>query len=112
MRKSIFDIVTKSINISNEVDRIFTMSLKEKILYNSYVYYTLFDFVDDFCFKKWEHRGHFVDVKDFVEALDYNNIRNDAKNGNIDAFMILIELTYNFWNLAYRNLMDKNTGTK
>lgn len=112
MRKSIFDIVTKSINISNEVDRIFTMSLKEKILYNSYVYYTLFDFVDDFCFKKWEHRGHFVDVKDFVEALDYNNIRNDAKNGNIDAFMILIELTYNFWNLAYRNLMDKNTETK
>ncbi len=112
MRKSIFDIAAKSINISNEVDRIFTMSIKEKNLFNSYTYYTLFDFVDNFCFKKWEHRGHFVDVKDFIEALEYNNIRNDAKRGNIDAFMILIELTYNFWNLAYRNLIDKSTGSK
>ena len=52
MRKSIFEIASESINMSNEVDRIVNMSLTEKSMYR-YGSYTLFNFVDEYCFKKW-----------------------------------------------------------
>lgn len=109
MRKSIFDIASASINISNEVDRIVSMSLKEKSTYSSPYDRTLFEFVDERCFKDWTYRGHFVDVKDFLEAIDYNEIKKSAKNGDTEAFMTLIELTYNLWNLAYHDIMNKNS---
>lgn len=112
MRKSIFDIAAKSINISNEVDRIVTMSLSEKNLYYAPYDYTIFEFVDKYCFRDWDYRGHFVDVKDFLESIEYNSIRKDAKNGDINAFMTLIELTYNFWLLTHNNLSSEGTHSK
>ena len=112
MRKSIFDIASASINISNEVNRIVSMSVKEKTTYYSPYDLSLFEFVDNRCFRDWAHRGHFVDVKDFIESIDYNEIKEDARNGNIEAFMTLIELTYNFWNLAHRDIIDEKTDSK
>lgn len=109
MRKSIFDIASASINISNEVDRIVAMSIKENSTYSSPYERTLFEFVDEHCFRDWSYRGHFVDVKDFLEAVDYNAIIKSAKSGNTEAFMTLIELTYNLWSLAYRDIMDEKT---
>lgn len=111
MRKSIFDIASSSINISNEVDRIVSMSVKEKSTYSPPYDRTLFEFVDERCFKDWTYRGHFVDVKDFLEAISYNEIRESAKNGDVEAFMTLIELTYNLWNLAYHDIVDQKTTT-
>lgn len=109
MRKSIFDIASASINISNEVDRIVSMSAKEKSTYSPPYDLTLFEFIDKCCFRDWSYRGHFVNVVDFLETVNYNEIKKDAKNGDTDAFMTLIELTYNFWNLAYRDIMDKDS---
>lgn len=109
MRKSIFDIASASINISNEVDRIVSMSAKEKSTYSPPYGLTLFEFIDKCCFRDWSYRGHFVNVVDFLETVNYNEIKKDAKNGDTDAFMTLIELTYNFWNLAYRDIMDKDS---
>lgn len=111
MRKSIFDIASSSINISNEVDRIVSMSVKEKNTYSPPYDRTLFEFVDERCFKDWTYRGHFVDVKDFLEAISYNEIKVSAKNGDVEAFMTLIELTYNLWNLAYHDIVDQKTTT-
>lgn len=112
MRKSIFDIATKSINISNEVDRIVTMSLSEKNLYYPPYDLTVFDYVDKYCFRDWDYRGHFIDVKDFLDSIEYNSIKKDAKSGDINAFMTLIELTYNFWNLTHNNLSSEGTYGK
>lgn len=109
MRKNIFDIASASINISNEVDRIVAMSVKENSTYYPPYDRTLFEFVDEYCFRDWSYRGHFVDVKDFLEAVDYNEIKKSAKNGDTEAFMTLIELTYNLWSLAYRDIMDKES---
>lgn len=110
MRKSIFDIASASVNMSNEVDRIVTMSIKEKNTYSFPYERSLFDFVDERCFNSWNHRGHFVDVEDFLEAVDYKGIQRMAKGGDVNAFMTLIELTYNFWNLAYRAIFDEKTN--
>lgn len=109
MRKNIFEIASASINISNEVDRIVTMSIQEKNTYSPPWNRTLFEFVDERCFKEWSYRGHFVDVKDFLESVDYNEIKKAAKNGDVDAFMTLIELTYNFWHLANEDISDERT---
>lgn len=109
MRKSIFDIASASINISNEVDRIVSMSIKEKSTYSSPYDRTLFDFVDERCFRDWSYRNHFINVNDFLEAINYNEIIKSAKNGDTEAFMTLIELTYNLWNLAYHDIMDEKS---
>lgn len=66
MRKSIFDIASASINISNEVDRIVSMSAKEKSTYSPPYDLTLFEFIDKCCFRDWSYRGHFVNVVDFL----------------------------------------------
>ena len=112
MRKSIFDIASASINISNEVDRIVSMSVEEKSTYYAPYELTLFEFVDQRCFRDWSYRGHFVNVKDFLEAVNYNEIIKSAKNGDTEAFMILIELTYNLWSLAYYDIIDKDSSSK
>ena len=112
MRRNIFDIASASINMSNEVDRIVAMSIKEKTTYYPPYDLSLFTFVDKRNFRNWTYRGHFVDVKDFLEAIDYNEIKRAAKNSDVDAFMSLIEVTYNFWNLAYHDIIDEKTGSK
>lgn len=112
MRKSIFDIASASINISNEVDQIVSMSVEEKSTYYPPYDLTLFEFVDQRCFRDWNYRGHFVNVKDFLEAVNYNEIIKSAKNGDTEAFMILIELTYNLWSLAYCDIIDKDSLSK
>lgn len=112
MRKSIFDIASASINISNEVDRIVSMSVEEKSTYYPPYDLTLFEFVDQRCFRDWNYRGYFVNVKDFLEAVNYNEIIKSAKNGDTEAFMILIELTYNLWSLAYCDIIDKDSLSK
>ena len=56
-RKSIFDIASSSINLPDEVSRIIIMSTKEEILQYSINDYTLFAFVNKFCFRDWEYRN-------------------------------------------------------
>lgn len=109
MRKSIFDIVTESIDMKSETNRLVTMSSEEKALFSNFCYYTLFDYVDEYCFSEWVQRGHFVDVDDFLEALEYDDLKEKATR-NVDAFLTLIELIYNFWELSHGQFDDDEKG--
>lgn len=92
MRKSIFDIVAENMDMESEANRLVTMSSEECVLVvNTYTDETLFNYIDAYCFKEWEHRGHFVDVDDFLEALRYDDLKEDATH-NVDALLTLIEL--------------------
>lgn len=100
MRRSIFDIVSDSMDLKTEVQRIIKMSSVENVLcVNDYSYKTLFDFVDIYCFKRWKSRGHCLNVKDFLCALYYEQLK---KNAEVDAnsMLTLVELVYNFWYLS------------
>lgn len=109
MRKSIFDIVAESVDMESEANRLIAMSSKETVLVPcAYTYKTLFDYVDEYCFKEWEQRGHFVDVDDFLEALGYEDLKKEATH-NVDALLTLIELIYNFWELSHNQF---NAGGK
>lgn len=110
MRKSIFEIASSNINMENEADRIVQMSLSEKTLcISDYTYKSLFAFVDEYCFEEWEYRNHFVDVKDFLESIDFVAIKKAAAN-DLDALLTLIELVYNFWNLSLQKFNDEDKG--
>ena len=111
MRKNIFDIVSENVDMESEVDRIIQISQKENVLYNSRRCYSLFEYIDAYCFKNWNYRGHFVDVDDFLFTLDYEQIKIDAED-NIDSFMTLIELVYNFWQLSYYDLCNEDCKLK
>lgn len=107
MRKSIFEIVSDSINMESEATRILNMVENEKILCRSnYSYYRLFEFVDEFCFKEWEYRGHFINVDDYFMALNYKELKKNALH-DVEALLTLIELVYNFWNLSHQKLYEK-----
>ena len=112
MRKSIFDIVAENMDMESEANRLVTMSSEECVLVvNTYTDETLFNYIDAYCFKEWEHRGHFVDVDDFLEALRYDDLKEDATH-NVDALLTLIELIYNFWELYRKQFHDTKKGYK
>lgn len=106
MRKSIFDIVAESIDMESETNRLVAMSSKEKVLVvDDYNYISLFDYVNEYCFEDWVQRSHFIDVDDFLEALEFGTLKDEATR-NVDAFLTLIELIYNFWELAHNKFYD------
>jgi len=112
MRKSIFDIVAESIDMESEANRLISMSSEEHVLViDSYPYKTLFDYVDEYCFKEWAQRSHFVDVDDFLQALEFEGLKDEAAY-NVDAFLTLVELIYNFWELSHNKFYDDEKGHK
>ena len=90
-----------------DTERLIKMAQSENVLcvaeFNDY---TLFNFVDEYCFKEWKYRSRYLNVEDFLYALDYMVLVEDAKF-NIEAHLTLIELIYNFWNLANNKFEDK-----
>ena len=110
MRKSIFDIVAESIDMESETNRLVAMSSEENVLViNSYPHKTLFDYVDEYCFKDWAQRSHFIDVDDFLQALEFEDLKDEAAY-NVDAFLTLVELIYNFWELSHNKFDDDEKG--
>lgn len=108
MRKSIFDIAAERLDMNSDTDRLIALATTEKTLYDGYFQksYTLFDYVDDCCFSRWRYRGRYINAKDFLNALDFDNLVQMARH-NLEKHLTLIELIYNFWNLAY-NELDKD----
>ena len=107
MRKSIFDIVADKLDMESDTHRLVTMAKSEKTLCtNRYTYYSVFKFVDEFCLSDWNYRSRYMNVDDFLEALNFNVLVEDAKY-DVEAHLTLIELIYNFWNLAHNKFIDK-----
>lgn len=112
MRKSIFDIVSENVDIKSEVRRIHQVANVEKTLcVDDYMYRTIFKFVDEYCFEEWDHRGHFINVDDFLQALDFKNLITQAQRDS-ESLLTFIELVYNFWNLCDQKFYDKEKGFK
>lgn len=108
LRKSIFDIVAEKLDMQGDTERLQKMAEVENTLYmKGRGYYTLFQFVNEYCFKEWKHRSRYIDVGDFLRALNYRTLVQDAKF-IIEKHLTLIELIYNFWNLAYNMFDDED----
>ena len=106
MRKSIFDIVAENMDLENEAERIVAMAEDEKVLDDRFnTRYTLFQFVNKYCFHDWAFRNHCVDVDDFLNTLDFDELKESASY-DVDSMLTLIELIYNFWILSEQKVND------
>lgn len=111
MRKSIFEIAKENENLERDVKRIVRLLKDEKIIFDGSSMvdddYTLFEFVDNFCFLDWKNRGHCIDLQDFLMGIGYREIEDMAPYH--ETYMLLfIEIVYNFWELA-RKKINKST---
>lgn len=92
--------------MAGDTFRLVTMAESEKTLCtNRHTYYSVFEFVDEFCFRDWKYRSRYMNVNDFLESLDFGELVKDAE-WDIESHLTLIELIYNFWNLANNMLED------
>ncbi len=106
MRKSIFELVAEKVNSAEDIKRIITMFEDEKTVKRA-GYYSIKKYVDEYCFRDWSWRNHFIDVNDYLKALDYNGLKKNAPV-DIDSMLTLIELVYNFWNLTNEDFYDED----
>lgn len=112
MRKSIFDIVSERVDIKSEVHRIIQIAKNENTLCVNEVWHqTIFKFVNKYCFGEWTHRGHFINVNDFLYALDFERLTKQAET-DPESLLTFIELVYNFWYLSRKKFDDKEKGYK
>lgn len=111
-RSNIFEILAKTFDIEKEVNRIDDLFDSEEVLVRDNGYnrqqYTIKNFVDTFCFADWKNRGHCIDMDDFLETINYDNHCGFARLGDIDDFLLFIEVVFNCWKLAelYMNAND------
>lgn len=95
--------------MNGDTDRLVTMARWEDTLcLDDDTYFNLFQFIDIFCFKNWAHRSRFINVNDFLGALRFDNLVREARY-DIESHLTLIELVYNFWNLANNLLVDEDS---
>lgn len=107
-RRNIFDVLQENTDLTSEIDRIKNLfDSIDTIDENSVFSYTIYDFVDEYLFDMWKHRGHCLDADDFLRTLNYKSIVRDAPYKE-DQLLLLIEITYNFWWLA-DNAIETNS---
>lgn len=112
MRKSIFDIVSEKLDMNSDTDRLISMAETEKTIeLIGFGGQTIFHFVDLYCFKEWKHRSRYIDLSDFLKALDYTSLKVQAKS-DVETHLMLIELLYNIWYLAKNKSYDREFKTR
>ena len=103
-RKSIFELLAEQDNLEKEANRIDILFDTERTLVEDRgpvdEDYTLKRFVDIFCFENWKNRGHCINLRDFLECIDYDEYYERAMDNDIDAFLVLIEIIFNCWKMA------------
>ncbi len=103
-RASIFQRVADNYSLEREADRICHLFEYEKLLCYCGIDYTIKDYVDQYCFARWKNRGHCIDLNDYLEAVEYDQLLEDAEWEDIGAYLTLIELIMNMWKMVEQEL--------
>lgn len=117
-RKSIFDVISSKMDLENEAERIQMLYESECINFVNYVanekHYvthtitkkmTLSDFVDEYVFPKWKHRGRCISQYDLLIELGLNDlIDNGFKNVELLELLLYFEFISNM--VYYSNKVE------
>jgi len=116
MRQSIFDKMnTSEINYSQEMLRVHRFFSEEKIIIVdraegfSYEYLPIENYINEFLFFNWEHRGTFLSTHDLRAELHIS--KKEIVNNNIDIMLNYFEFVINMTNLL-RTVEDLNFDEK
>ncbi len=99
MRRNIFDIVNEQYDLRRQIGHLVSKINETDMVSDGPCAYTLFDFVEEYCFEKWKHRGCFFELDDFLNALDYDEIIENQLDDS-ENWLIVIELFYNMYFLV------------
>lgn len=113
MRKHFLDVLQELNTIEREVERIWDLFYSDSSIYieESYDSYSVYDFVDEFCFSDWKKRNHYVDMSDLFDTIRITDLRKKASK-NTEDFLLFIELIYNFWKIAEIYVEKEDSGCK
>lgn len=99
-RKSIFEIVADTFDLSRELVRIKRLFEKETVVYMPYEFdHSVLEYVKSAGFSAWKNRGRCVDADDFLSLLGYKKLWQSAETDELDLFLLL-EIVYNFWHIV------------
>lgn len=109
MRDNIFTILKKNTNFKGDVYRIHRLMTEESIIIdNGHYAMTLENFVNKYCFCTWLGRGHCVDLEDFKQTLNFDDLLITLENFDednsefINCFVNYLEYGLNLLFLADR----------
>ena len=105
MRKSIFQIIKDNDDLGRKIQRIVQFFQTEQLVVlqtnSTKEAYTMKRVMDEGLFKMWKQRGYCVDVDDFLDSLDFDKL---SENDDMESFIIVVEIVYNFWMLIYTKI--------
>jgi hypothetical protein len=112
-RASIFEKIKSNFDLEKELDRLDSLFTQRRCIYldfdNRINNLNLKTFIDLYCFSTWTNRGHFLDLNDCLETLNFEELLVLAPFDE-DALIDLLELYYNLYQLALEYLdEDRNT---
>ena len=108
MRKNIFQIIEENDDLGRKIERIVQLFQTEQLVVlqtnNGKESYTMKAVMDEGLFKMWKQRGYCVDVEDFLDSLDFDDL---CENDDIESFVMIVEVVYNFWMLIYTQIYKR-----
>ena len=94
-RSTIFEKLASGWSISKEVERIQELIFeRDTVKAFNHTRMTIARTVDYYLFDNWSKRGHCLDFDDFLDDMDYENLKERAKI-DIESQLDFLELCYN-----------------
>lgn len=111
-RTNIFELLSANNSFERDAERITTLATEvpfAKKGEEGVLVYSLFDFVDKYCFRRWANRGRCINVYDFLDTIGVGNAL-DCEPDSYDSFFVFVEAIYNFWYLAMNHLKSGHSS--
>jgi len=100
-RTNLFDLLAAHFDISTELNRIEHLLEAEDVIRTSpRDSYTVYEYVEKFCFDNWKNRGRCLNLEDFLEVVEYSALWQSALHDFKDL-LLLLEIVYNFWYMVH-----------
>lgn len=95
-RRNIFELIQQNNSIELDIKRIHNLCFKEYSINVGMMKKTVIGFFEHFCFDRWKHKGHCLDIDDLLLLIDYDGLKDKASEYE-DSLFTYIEFIYNIW---------------
>ena len=103
-RQNIFEKLRSKWDMEYEVNCLHRLITSEHA-FSHHGSYTFKSYVNLHAFCEWKNRGHFLNLNDFLDAVSYDDIYDDATD-DPEAFLDFIEILYNIYYIARRSFEE------
>lgn len=107
-RRNIFELASEY-DAADDLFRIKRLLERERsipqYLCDKTVSLSVYEYVKFTLFKQWKNRGRFIDLTDFLDTINYNELWERALV-NPEYYLTCIEIAYNMWYMVARKHSD------